>query len=131
MNLAWTRDPITLLLTLLTAYRLTRLWISDTLPPLPRLRRFLYQKLENRWARLTNEGGSDDRSWSDKYYPYGKEINSITGPLSYLLDCYWCSGFWISLATVAAASFTHPTIWMVFTLPFAFSAVIGLIGSRH
>lgn len=45
MSLAWVEHPLLLVVNVLAAFRLTRLWISDSLPPLPRLRRYLLRRL--------------------------------------------------------------------------------------
>lgn len=47
--------PLTLLITALAAHRLTRLWIKDTLPPLPKIRGWLQYKLRHsKLVELTN-----------------------------------------------------------------------------
>lgn len=125
MNLTWTRDPIALILTALCAWRLTHLWISDTLPPLPRVRLYLGRRIDARWLRQKVNRRRTKDQLDDL-----KRAYSDTPPLSYLLDCYWCAGFWISLATTAAASFIPPPVWAVISIPFALSAVVGLIGPR-
>lgn len=126
MNLAWTTSPMWLIINALTAYRITRLWIDDTLPPLPRVRRYLQDQMERRWEKLVDGDGKFDR----KYYPYTGGYGTGPGPLGNLLDCYWCSGFWISLAVVLAASLLPATVWTLIALPFALSALVGIIGTR-
>ena len=49
-----------------------------------------------------------------------------------LLDCYWCAGFWVSLAATivlyATGALVLPAVaWM--GLPFALSAIAGLLSS--
>lgn len=129
MNLAWTTNPLTVVLTALVAYRLTRLWISDTLPPLPRLRDWFMASVQNRWDRTTLSRPSLGDSVNGRRRET-RRIYRDTPPLMYLLDCYWCSGFWISLATAVAATLLPPSVWTVISVPLALSAVVGLIGSR-
>lgn len=128
MNLTWTRDPFVLLFTALTAYRLTRLWVLDSLPPLPRLRQYLNRRAAARWSRQTHPPEATMKEWAT----IGdlKRAYDDTPPLSHLMDCYWCSGFWISLATATAASLAPATVWTMITIPFALSAVVGLLGTR-
>lgn len=55
MTLAWVNDPLWLLVHALAAYRLTRLWTRDSLPPLPRMREAVYQRWGNRpWVMLVD-----------------------------------------------------------------------------
>jgi Protein of unknown function (DUF1360) len=129
VSLTWTRDPLALILTTLAAYRLARLWISDTLPPLPRLRMWLGDRIQDRWDTRTLYKPSMGEAKIARLRKTRRLYND-TPPLTYLLDCYWCSGFWISLATVIAASLIPTPAWTVISLPLALSAVVGLIGSR-
>ncbi|MGL4809894.1 MAG: hypothetical protein ACRC4O_14205, partial [Giesbergeria sp.] len=46
MNTKWMRDPVALTVNALAAYRLTRLWTRDSLPPLPRVRQHVLDKLD-------------------------------------------------------------------------------------
>lgn len=50
--LAWAADPLLLLINALAAYRLTRLWTRDSLPPLPQIR----QAVLSRWG---------DKTWTE------------------------------------------------------------------
>lgn len=55
MSLYWIADPLLLLINILAAYRLTRLWTRDSLPPLPKVRQTLQQKLgDNPLVELTD-----------------------------------------------------------------------------
>lgn len=123
MNLAWTSSPVWLVINALVAYRLTRLWIDDAVPPLPWLR----QKINN-WINRPvidkNASQEDTEAWTAKVIRYGQH------PLDYLMTCYWCAGFWISTAVVFAASLIPSTAWTLLALPFALSAVVGLLGTR-
>jgi hypothetical protein len=113
----------------LVAYRLTRLWIEDALPPLPRVRQYLGRRAYERWTRQTHPAEATTARWSE--IDDLKRAYDDTPPLSYLLDCYWCSGFWISLAVFLVASLIPLTVWILIAVPFALSAVVGLLGSRH
>lgn len=103
MTLAWLHDPVWLIVNALASYRLTRLWTRDWLPPLPRVRQYVIDRL--------NEG-------RDSEHPGTK-----------LVDCPWCIGFWIGAAVTAIMSAT-PHWWPVVAVPLAFSAVTGQLASR-
>lgn len=123
MNLAWTSSPVWLIINTLVAYRLTRLWIDDAVPPLPWLREKINDRL-NRPALDKSTSQADLDAWTAKVARYGRH------PLEYLMTCYWCAGFHISIAVVIAASLIPFTVWAFLALPFALSAVVGLLGTR-
>lgn len=116
MSLAWTTSPLWLVINALMAYRLTRLWIDDDLPPLPALRR---------WARHRLDLASSRSARRDDHLSlYGGH------PLENLVGCYWCAGYWVSLGVFLAASLIPMTVWAFLAVPLALSAVVGLIASR-
>lgn len=90
------------------AYRLTRLWLKDDLPPLPAVRAAIATKA----AR------------------YEDAHNGAEHPLLPLSYCWWCSGFWISLGVVVLASSPLAPLWRPLAHALAFSTTTGLI-SRH
>lgn len=51
-------------------------------------------------------------------------------PWSELIVCPWCMGFWVSLGTVVVASTPADTVFRWVALPFAMSAIVGLLASR-
>lgn len=54
MSLAWV-SSVWLLVHALAAYRLTRLWTRDSLPPLPRFRQYVLDRWGNKaWAELVD-----------------------------------------------------------------------------
>lgn len=146
------------LINALVAYRLTRLWVDDMLPPLPRVRDAI-----NDWAygrdaaRLTAAIQADrrDPAWQAEADEAGKRAlrggytaSTVIGTheqaeinrqqrnggmpiLAYLTTCYWCSGFWIALAVVLAASLIPATAWLLLAAPLALSATTGLISSTR
>lgn len=64
--------------------------------------------------------GIRDKIWS-KYPPSTK--------LGYLLTCYWCTSIWV--ASILTICYTMvPTVTVFICLPFALSAVAGLIAAR-
>lgn len=109
MNTQWMRDPVALTVNALAAYRLTRLWTRDSLPPLPRVRQHVLDKLDE----IQDAKGSHE--------PH---------PLAALVDCPWCIGFWISVGVVAAATVT-PRAWRPLATALAFSAVVANIAVRE
>lgn len=90
---------MTLLVDALAAYRLTRLVVEDEITDQFR------EAIQRRLA-----GRDYDR-------------------LIYLLSCYWCSGFWISLAVLWARRAT-PRRWDPAARALAVSALVGLIHER-
>lgn len=120
MNLAWTSSPMMLVIAALTAYRLTRLWVDDMVPPLPWLRR-----------QILDYAYRDSVASGERYERFNRTIERYgQPPLEYLVSCYWCAGFWISLAVALASSLIPSTVWALLALPFALSAVVGLLGTR-
>lgn len=105
----WMTSPVALTVNVLAAYRLTRLWTRDSLPPLPELRQHVLDKLD----KIQDAKGS-----------------TASHPLSALVDCPWCIGFWISVGVVGAATFT-PRAWRPLATALAFSAVVANIAVRE
>lgn len=128
MNLTWVLDPTWLIINTLVAYRLTRLWVSDELPPLPSVRRKLNAWANQRWLTKTHPKLATSQEWDE--IEELKAAYHDDAPMKRLWDCNWCAGFWISLATVLAASLIPSTAWTLIALPFAISAAVGLLGSR-
>lgn len=137
LSLAWTASPLWLAVNALAAYRLTRLWVADMLPPLPRVRRAIDTWATARWApeaaqvRLNayvhaREPGprppDGDADLVDTWTLYDGKA-----PLAYLVTCVWCSGYWISLAVFLLATLFPVTVWAFVAVPLAFSAVVGLL----
>lgn len=116
MTLAWTSSPVWLVINALMAFRLTRLWVDDELPPLPVFRR---------WARHRLDLASSRSSKRTEHISlYGGH------PLENLIGCTWCAGYWISLAVFLAASLIPLTVWAFLAVPLALSAVVGLLAAR-
>lgn len=105
----WMRSPAALAVNALAAYRLTRLWTRDSLPPLPAIRQHVLQKLDE----IQDAKGSHEAH-----------------PLAALVDCPWCIGFWISVGVVGAATLT-PRAWRPLATALAFSAVVANIAVRE
>ena len=127
-------EPLLLLLIALAAFRVTRLWIDDGWP-LQRLRdAFLYRWPDDVSVFEESEvvKGEDGLTYTRAGQPliwvedgeYMAETPSKLGPLA---TCYWCAGWWISVAWVAAA-LLWPTVTAWIAAPFALSAVVGIIG---
>lgn len=107
MNLKWTRDALTVAVTAAAAFRLTRLWLRDSLPGVVDVREAAVAALEER-------------------APDGEEHPLL--PLTY---CAWCAGFWISAAVVAVASTPQlAPLWRPLSTVLAVSAVVG-VASAH
>jgi hypothetical protein len=117
VNLAWVHDPVALVLTMLAAFRLTRLLIDDPFP-LGMMRQRLDEWADDR-AKRPSEMTDRDRRRSQLYE--GEQ------PVTYLLGCYWCAGFWVSTGCAALAS-TGPW-WLWAATPLAVSAGVGLLST--
>lgn len=153
MNLAWIASPWALVVAL-AAYRLSRLWIDDMIPPLPRIREALLDRAADRDADRVDAAKADDRA--DPHHVAamneagrralagGYNTTRLIGPreeaelarqrtyggqpvASYLVTCYWCAGFWISLAVVLVAAFVPLAVWALPMSVLAVSAITGLI----
>jgi hypothetical protein len=109
-DLSWATRPALLAVNGLAAYRLTRLWLRDSVPPMPAVRAWLGDRLTE------HEDAHEGR-------PH---------PLAPLTDCPWCAGFWISLGVVGVASV--PALrraWLPLATALAFSAVTGQLAERE
>ncbi len=107
-SLDWAQNPTALAINAAAAYRLTRLWLTDDLPPLPAVR-----------ARIAAaEAAHEDRHDGAEHPLF---------PLSY---CYWCAGFWISAAVTVVASSPLAPLWRPLAVALALSATTGLT-SQH
>lgn len=109
MDTKWMTSATALTVNALAAYRLTRLWTRDSLPPLPRIRQHVLHKLDE----IQDAKGSPE--------PH---------PLAALVDCPWCVGFWISVG-VAGAATVVPRAWRPIATALAFSAVVANIAVRE
>lgn len=123
MNTAWFHSPTWLIINALVAYRLTRLWIDDQVPPLPWVREKIQAYADRDFRESTSENSTIE-AWSRKVERYGQP------PVMFLINCYWCAGFWISIGTVLAASLLPVSVWPFVALPLALSAIVGLLGTR-
>lgn len=128
MTLEWITSPLWLIVNALAAYRLTRLWLADMLPPLPRIRDAVERAALDHWGpyRRTFEPRPSDHEPTEDD---GRVLRIYGGtpPLAYLVTCAWCSGYWISLAVFLAASLIPTAVWAFLAVPLAFSAVVGLL----
>lgn len=125
MTLAWLSNPMLVLVNLLAAFRLTRLLVDDSLPPIALWRMQVSRWADERWApsrRIYNPEADDAEPTgadADKLLAYGRS------PLANLLACYWCAGFWMSAAVTLLAS--TGTWWLWAAAPLALSAAVGLL----
>lgn len=129
-------DPLTLIVDVLAAFRLTRLITRDTWPPVKAVRDWLLR----RWPSADAEYPASDVTIRDVRdegtLPTGVPVFNSGGRwlavrphwLGELVTCPWCAGFWVAAAVVAAQ------LWLVWWPPvalvFALSAATGLI-ARH
>jgi hypothetical protein len=109
LNTKWMTSATALTINALAAYRLTRLWTRDSLPPLPLVRQHVLDKLDE----IQNRKGVPREH-----------------PLAELVHCPWCVGFWISAGVVGAATFA-PRAWRPLATALAFSAVVANIAVRE
>lgn len=128
MNLAWIHDPLWLVLNTLVAFRLTRLWVADELPPLPTVRQKLDHWADARWSKRTHPPLATQDRW--RAIDRLKLAYADENPVKRLWDCYWCAGFWIALGTFLGATLIPAAVWPFIALPLALSAAVGLLGSR-
>lgn len=120
MDFTWVSHPVWFVVVALAAYRLTRLWVEDSLPPLPRVRAAIDRWAQDRW---------DAKVYADER-PRDSHLRHLYGqdaPLSALVSCYWCSGFWFALGCVLVATLVPLQVWALPFLALALSAVTGLL----
>jgi hypothetical protein len=143
VNLTWTAQPVALIINALAAYRLTRLWIDDMLPPLPRIRKWIdkrtgwwsliYGKLRRFDRRHPGDLTDAEQAQRDQLIDQAKRRIALyqgEPAAGYLLTCYWCTGFWIGLGVFLAASLLPGILWTILAVPLALSATTGLIAGR-
>jgi hypothetical protein len=92
-------DPTTVALDALASYRLTRLLVSDGI--IDRPRGALMERLRRRERHKLVE----------------------------LIECPWCTGFWVALGVVAARRLA-PSVWDPIARVFAYSAAAGFVATR-
>jgi len=132
VNLAVLTGPWAVLLAL-AAFRLTRLWVDDTLPPLPRIRKAVDDWAIARWDRAEHAALARDRVEFDSGTPRLRKLrerhmeSGNQPPITYLVTCYWCAGFWIGLAVVLVAVLVPVAVWAVPVAALALSAITGLL----
>jgi len=119
---------LTVALMVLAAYRLTRLVVKDTFPPVLWVR----DRLAGGWRKLTSEevnrlfgpqSGGPDRAELRKSMSINPEgtqrylYRTSWSPywLAELLSCTWCASGWVSGAVTAAVALTVglPSPWLV------------------
>lgn len=123
MSIAWAHDPVLLVIYALASFRVTRLWISDTLPPLPLIRARIEAAINARQAR-------QHRRKREAGHAFTQAELMRRPALHALLDCYWCAGFWISAAAALIASTPAEPYLRPVAVALAFSAVVGVLASR-
>lgn len=94
------------------AYRITRLIQEDDLPPLPQLR-------ERMNAATVKRAGQDALTPSD----------AVKAELTYMVNCPWCLGFWVSVAVLLADA-AVPRLWRPLATALALSAAVGLARTK-
>lgn len=129
MNLAWAGNPATLLVLVLAVYGSTWAWLHAMLPPLPWLRQLALEAIERRAKEPFEE--ADGSMSSAGAQAFNERISKSGGQpsWSYLITCPHCSGFWIGLVWVLAASLLPAPVWLIPAGAFAVSAVAGLLAN--
>lgn len=92
------------------AYRITRLIQEDQLPPLPWLREKLSHAMVERVKR--HERGET------------RPADFVAAELTYMINCPWCLGFWVSAAVLLADALA-PRLWRPLATALALSAAVG------
>lgn len=122
MSLDWLNTPVGLIVTMLAAFRLTRVVVADAFP-LGVLRARTVEALNARtpwettmWEQLTEAQKRRHRVFEGQH------------PAAYLVTCYWCAGLYVSVACFLLACTGGWWFWI--TTPLAVSAVVGLLGAH-
>lgn len=130
-------DWLLIIIMSLAAYRLTRLIVTDTFPPVLWLR----DRLAGGWRNATQHE-MNDMSWlpmagQEQIF---REIEGVPSRYVYrwnwvpqwfadLLSCSWCASGWVSLAVVTGAAFTVGVPAPVLVWPAVWAAA-SLIAAR-
>lgn len=118
-----------LLILALAVYRVTRLIVVDSFPPVAWVR----EKWLNRWPMVGETVKYPSRRLIEKHQDgkielihLGNNVYEVKKgtTLGYLISCVWCSGFWVALAFVLAY-----WAWPVVTLQVASVFAVAAIGS--
>lgn len=99
---------LALVLDALACYRLTRLVVADSFPPVARLR----VRIVTKHTKTTPN-------------PDGGHVEE-PGPLAELVQCSWCASVWLAAGVVTAHWFA-PTVWPPVSLVLALSAAAGVV----
>lgn len=125
MSLQWLQGPaggLTLIVTMLAAFRLTRVIVADAFP-FGVFRGRIVDRLNERtpWA---------NKPWTQLTDGERRRHMAFEGnhPAAYLLTCYWCAGLYVSTACVLLACTGQWWLWVA--MPLAVSAVVGLLGTH-
>lgn len=100
-------DGIKLAVQAAAAYRITRLLQEDELPPLPQLRERLNAATVKRVEHAELTLG-----------------DAVKAELTYMFNCPWCLGFWVSVAVLLADALA-PRLWRPLATALALSAAVG------
>jgi hypothetical protein len=95
------------------AYRITRLLQEDQLPPLPRLRERMNDRLVADFDAVNS----------------GEPGATLRAELIYMVNCPWCLGFWVSVAVLLADAIA-PRLWRPLATALALSAAVGLARTK-
>lgn len=99
-----------LVVEMLCAYRLTRLVVADSFPPIQALR----DRIVKRYTKVTvTEHGTDIEP----------------GPLAELVDCPWCASVWLSGLVVGVATWAAPWSQAVVLTLMEVAAVAAVAGN--
>jgi hypothetical protein len=128
--------PFAFVLLCLAGYRITRLFVADTFPLFSRPRNWLHSRFPPTGAFM--DGGPQDFPPHVRHATYqntgvGRESRWFINDghwLGDLTSCAWCTGWWVSLiGAVMYGLFPHFAV--VASIPWAVSAVVGLISSKE
>jgi uncharacterized membrane protein len=105
-------DGVNLAVQAAAAYRITRLIQEDQLQPFPWLRTLMSRALVKRSQKA-------EASVSDL----------VAAELTYMVNCPWCLGFWVSAAVLLADAIV-PRLWRPLAAALALSAAVGLARTK-
>ena len=116
-------NPVFAIILALAAFSITRLIVTDTFPPIEKLRTWFFE-------HFPHDGFSTlKRPVRGQWVAIGRGYTVNIGTwLGELVSCPWCAGWWVSLGSWISFVL-WPTVTLAICVPFALRAIVGIIST--